>query len=297
MSQRLLSWTAFVQVVVSMAACGTEVKVGRNSNPSLFASDSDEFLAASSDATGGGASLNLGCFGQVPDAAMPATIVDLCASTPESIRSDYAKIFATLCDERRLVNLVQPECGWDGASELGRHLQVLERTDLDATEIKEFDFYAAGSATLTRTMDEYLQAFYRGYEDPEFRARLKVYDKVKLTDVVVDRDTGRIDYTVEIKSSAATVGFTGEIHVIKYDSGLVAIFDRAVRDLRIVKENRFVTLLAPAVDGQLVVALIDQKKIDDLGNHRIAFSTSIKFDKERLELMHAMAASNESAYD
>ena len=291
----LLTCTSFLPWFVS---CGTEVNVGRNSDPAYFDSG-DDFLSGDGSQDGGsigsGDAMALSCFGAAEESALPESIVDFCANTSEDIQANYQKIFNTICKERRLANLVNPQCGWDGEQELGSYLRVLERTDLDDTGIKEFDFYAAGSVRLPRTVDEYLWGFYEGYENPEFRARLKVYDKVNLSNLAVDKEAGAIDYTVEIKTSAATVGFTGRVDVVRYDSGLVAVFDRAVKDFKIVKENRFVTLVAPTGENEIVVVIIDQKKVDDMGNHRIAYSSAIGFDKERMELMHAMAVYNEQA--
>jgi hypothetical protein len=289
----IAKWVGALIVLIIAGGCGTDVDVGRNDNPELFADTEAESGDVISPADGAPANsadgLALNCTEAVSEAELPVHAKAFCAETPQEFRQPFARAFERLCVQRDIVRMMDAQCSWDGSSKLDAFFRVLEKTDLKDRSVMDFSMLAAFAVTIPRTPDEYLFAFYKGYEDPEFKARLKRLDAFKLSNVMVDRNAGLIEYNVEAQTSAATAKFRGRIAVHKLSSGVIAIYDQAVADKVIVKEQRYLILLVPIGEKKSIVLAVDDKIVEDLGNHQIAYSTSVKINKERMELTNAVA--------
>jgi hypothetical protein len=269
-----------------LCGCGTEVDVGRNDQPELFqVEDNPQGSTGNADATAGAALLS--CQDTLDAKGAPKGVDEFCASAPAKFRGSFAKAFDLLCESQKALTMSVSGCAWDGSKDMNAFFRVFEKTDLTATSIQEFTFVAGSAVEIPRHVSEYENSFYKGYEDPEFKAKLKKLDSFKLSNVEVDRNAGTIDYFVEAQTSAATAKFTGHIDVVKFPSGAMAIFDEAVADKVIVKENRYMILVLPTGENRSIVLAIDDKVVDDLGNHQIAYNTSVKVNKQRMELTHA----------
>jgi len=284
---RFIRATILLTSVAFLVNCGTEVDVGRNDQPELFQTEEDPAVSTgSADATASAALLS--CQETLTTKGAPKGVEEFCATAPAKFRASFAKAFDLLCDSKKALQMTISGCAWDGSKDMNAFFRVFEKTDLTATSIQEFTFVAAYAVEIPRTVNEYENAFYRGYEDPAFKAKIKKMDAFKLSNIQVDRNAGTVDYFVEATTSAATAKFTGHIDVMKFPSGAMAIFDEAVDDKVVVKENRYLILVLPVTDKRSIVLAIDDKVVDDLGNHQIAYNTSVKVDKQRMELTHVM---------
>jgi hypothetical protein len=270
-------------------ACGTQVEVGRNSQPNLFAGAEDSFASDGNGQTFSADGLALSCYGEASQDQVPSSVLEFCSELSPEVSSEFALAYKYLCETREVANMTRAQCAWNGEGEASSFLKVISYTDLDDTANKEFSYLSAGSVLIPRAAQEYLTAFYRGYDDPEFKSKLKALDGFVLSDVSVDRQAGTVDYTVEAKTSAAVAKFTGHIDVLKSESGIIAMFDRAVKNKVLVVENRYLLLIVPIDQDYSVVLAIDDKVVNDMGNHRIAFNTSVDLNKARMELTHAAA--------
>ncbi len=275
-----------------LSACGTEVDVGRNDQPELFRTPDDEGEEGSGGESSGEGSANalaLNCTETVDQAELSEHAAAFCDETPAELKTPFARAYNRICEQRNIVRMMESGCAWSGEGKLDKFFRVLEKTDLNDRSIQDFSLLAAFSVNIARTPEEYLYAFYRGYDDPAFKAQLKKLDAFKLSNVQVDRDKGQVDYSVEAQTSAATAKYRGLIKVKKLSSGMVAIYDQAVSDKVVVKEQRYLILLIPNGEKSSVVMAVDDKIVEDLGNHQIAYTTSVKINKDRMDLTNAMA--------
>jgi hypothetical protein len=288
----MLLFCSWICVAQWSVACGTDVDVGRNDQPELFRTPDDEEEEESGSESNGEGSANalaLNCTESVAVGELSSHAAAFCDETPSDLKTPFARAYTRICEQRNIVRMMESGCAWSGEGKLDKFFRVLDKTDLNDRSVQDFSLLAAFSVNISRSPEEYLYAFYRGYDDPEFKAQLKKLDAFKLSNVRVDREQGKVEYSVEAQTSAATAKYRGLITVKKLSTGMVAIYDQAVSDKVVVKEQRYLILLVPTGEKSSVVMAVDDKIVEDLGNHQIAYTTSVKINKDRMDLTNAMA--------
>ena len=267
-------------VTLALAACAfagcSKVTTGNNDDPRLVQGGA----AAGDDSSAGGDAAG-SCFGATLADKVPAAMAEFCKDTPADLKTAFAKAFKTMCDEHKLVGLAQPSCAWDGtAAKQSTYLRVLEKTD-PTDPAQEFTFFAAYSVAIATNPADFLDVLVKNYTDPNFGATYVPIKNSHITDAKSDAKAGTLDYTVELATSAASVKFRGHSDIKRYTSGMIGVFDRAVGDKVLIVDNNTLLLLIPNASGALYVA-VDDKKVDDSGNHRLAASAATALDKERM---------------
>jgi hypothetical protein len=264
-------------VVASLVAGCTKVSTGANDDPRLVQGGADE----DGDDSGDGTDATGSCFGVVDAAKAPAAMQEFCADTPATIKSGFVKAFKTMCDEHKLVGLAQPSCAWDGAKDKqSAYIRVLEKTD-PSDAAQEFTFFAAYAMAIKAAPEDFLDVIVKTYTDPDFASTYVPIKNAHVEGGKGDAKSG-LDYTVELATSAAAVKFRGRSDIQRYKSGMIGVFDRAVGDKVLIVDNNALLLLIPAKDGGSLYVAVDDKKVEDSGNHRLAASSALALDKERM---------------
>jgi hypothetical protein len=130
--------------------------------------------------------------------------------------------------------------------------------------------------------------YYRTYIDPAYPTQYVMIPNVKITNGTANRSAGTIDYSIQLATSAEEVSYRGHIDVRKLPSGAAVLFDQAVGDKVLIKNNAVLLLVVPQSAGSILL-VVDDKQVDDRGNHRVALSTASNLDKQRMEASYENA--------
>jgi hypothetical protein len=216
----------------------------------------------------------------------PAVIEDFCEQIPSMLRQAFAKSLNLVCENRRFLNLLRPECGWDGTGNSVDHLRVVESTPVDdrSTDFFYFSIYAltAGPASFSypstlALVATNVEAFKRSFQVPGGAAVSPAGNGIRTEGPL---KTFRYSFAV---NGLAKFGFVGEVQLLKVDDRLTAVFNRAVDELEGLKSRRNLTLSMRLENGREKLLTIEERLVPDLGQHQIALSKMIKLDKLEME--------------
>lgn len=303
----LFRLTAALITLGLCASCGTEVKVGANEDKArelqkqltdgnsedgtgdtcVSGANADGTCVDDTGSTGGNGSNTSGnngaaltCFGPAP--ALPTGFEQFCAITDATLREQFATSFATICEQKRLVNLLLQPCSWTGSDGSEKYRRVLSKTALDDQQSKEFHFYAAYGLTTDSSLDEQKALVRKELEDPNFGNTFVTIKNSRVFDRAHNADD-TYDYTVELANSSATIRFRAHVAIITLSPDLFAVFDYAVSDKVIIKEHHFLRFVSRLNTTQSRIIGIEEKVVTDGGNHVLAYQNLTDVVKQREE--------------
>ena len=288
---RTLRGIAVIATLASFtAACGNSVQVGANAEKareltkeqaSADANPSDDPVVGTPVAGAtAGQGANLTCFGAAP--TLDAGLEKFCAIADPAIRDSFATAFATICDEKKLVNLFLPPCAWNGAGTSDKHRRVIDKTALSDQASQDFRYFAAYSVNAQSSRDAMVALIKRELTDPDYPKTFVAIKNSSITNVATNPD-GSIDYSVELANSSATIRFRARVVFAELTPDLVAIFDYGISDYVVVKEHHFLHFVRRIDDTSSRIVGIDEKVLADGGNHAVAYTNLTDVLKQRME--------------
>jgi hypothetical protein len=218
---------------------------------------------------------------------LPPSVMDFCERTPSHLKSDFSAAMEPICTLGKLVNLLRADCGWDGTGPSADHIRVLKSTptsDHNTTDFEYVSAYAlsAGPAPFSYPATLMLVAL----EPQKFRAAFEVPGSATITSdgngSRFDGQTTKFRYDFEV-NGMAKFGFTGEVHIMRVDPNLVAVFNQAVANLEGLKARRNLTLVAKLDDGREKLLTVEERLVPDMGQHQIALAKMLKLDRIEME--------------
>jgi hypothetical protein len=216
-----------------------------------------------SGGSGGGYSLT--CFGTNP--VLPTQFQTWCDNMDENLASIFAEHVDYICNQKKLVNLTYEACAWNGTSDISKYKRTF--SDTQDTSVQDYSFFAAYSLTAHKTTDEFRDLYDQELLDP---TGFEDDGNIQITNTTVTNQTkhtnGNYSYSVEFRSSAATISFSANIDYENHD-GMMVVYDYDVADQVILKENRFLRFFIDQGDGTSRLIGLDAKIIGDGGNHAI----------------------------
>lgn len=291
---------------IMIASCGTRVDVGRNEEkgnpvpPELqekkqpedeITVTEDEFGPADnsgSQNSSNGSPIKLTCFGESP--STPAYLEDFCKNADAEQRKVFATTFDLICEKKKLINLFRNACSYDGEGEQSKYFRILKNTDVKDQEAKEFYFLAGFSVTADSTIEDKFNLIYFGYSDQKaFVERYVEIENAHYYDAVVNKSKGEILYSAELASSAAVASFRGKIKLQRFSDDLAVVYNYSIGDTVVIKEHAYIIFIVKLPDNKTRVVAVDEKLVDDSGNHTIAFQTVLKVAKQRMNMEYENA--------
>lgn len=270
----LFHWIAPLAAVQTIAGCGSiNIDTGSNGNPPAVSNQT----ASTPDAGG--------CWAPARKLSIP--IQTLCTSMPAHLKVDYQTALELICGRGKLVNLLNPGCGWNGEGSPLQELRVLKATDINDRQTKDFAYLSAYGLRINPSKFGYARTMVLAITNPDLFAKwFEVPAPAKITPMGTKlSDDGLMTnyrYNLEV-NGLAKFGFDGEISVWDLGDGMTAVLNRAVGNLQGVKVRRNMTLIRRDQDGSEQQVSIEERLIPDMGQHQIALSQMIKLDLVELQ--------------
>jgi len=224
----------------------------------------------------------LTCYGPNPN--IPYDFQTFCDDIPGDLKTEFATAHKVLCDDQRLINLALYDvCSWHGdQADITRRRKIFDASDATDTSIDWFYMLTAYSLTTFSSPSEHFDLIRREMRDPAFT---DTYFQVPNSIVTnrIEYNSNSYSYHVSLANSAATVSFTANLKLWKISDVLSVVFDYAVSDKVIVQEHKYIRFIIDVGDGQSRIVALDEKKINDSGQHNVAYSNLISIIHKRME--------------
>lgn len=267
--------------LTSLSGCGTaRIDTGANGNPQTPI----EAPPVISDPEG--------CWQSAK--RLPDSIQTFCTEMPAHLKSDYQTAVDLICKRGKLINLLNPGCGWNGEGDPLHHLRVLHSTDVDDRKTKDFSYLSVYGLRLEKSKFGYARLVGLAVAKPElFDQWFEVPAPATITPLGTTRSADNATlthkYNLEV-NGLAKFGFDGEVVRWRVTDRLTAIFNRAVGNLQGVKVRRNLTLIDRDESKQSEQQFsIEERLIPDMGQHQIALSQMIKLDLVEFRNRHTNA--------
>ena len=281
-----LSWTLFTLA----AACGTQVDVGRNRDKGK--ERQDQIRRANGQGTSteqGNIAKNSACFAKVDE--LSENLKEFCEVLPDTERQSFAKMYTSICEEKRFANLLHPDCGWDGRNHKLDFHRILESTDVDNSETDSFYINVAYSLTLPPNDRTYKDTVFFAYSNPqEFSKKFILPESTTITPSSqgVQQQNGAValDYGVEVESKYGVMRFQSRMKGMNIGETFTVVMDQTVDQLEGINMRRNLSFGVELPDGREKVVVFEERDVPDQGRHKIAAPPMKKFDLDRMDLIY-----------
>ncbi len=296
---------ALFGVLACLPACGTEVDVGRNhelGRPQLQDGVTSDATGETPDTPipgGDGPAVDddgtpfdpsspgspaapgaaLTCYGPAP--SLPPEVATMCDTVSDELKTEFAAALGLICQEHRLLNLVADACAYDGG-DVKNHRRILTATPLEDSASDRYDFFAAYSVKTPVSPMQMAGLIEAEMQDPNFSANHRTIRNSRLYDVV-PLGPSFYEYSAELANSAATVRFRARLQVMPVSDKLTVVFDYDVGDRLLLIRHKFMRLLFADGFGGTRIVGIDEKAVEDGGNHLIAYRNLMDVLEQRME--------------
>lgn len=224
------------------------------------------------------------CFGQSP--VMPQYLKEFCeSSTAQEHRADFKTFTEKICDDATYINLFRDACTWTGDDKPERFFRVIEHTDLKDSSTQQFYFLAGFSTTVNGPVNRLIDQWYLRFQDSEaFKRNYSSIENSTVLSADINKDEGIINYKAQLVSSSATASYTGRSNIAPISEHLTVVYDQALKDMVLVKEHRYMMFYVPIDADHTRIVGLDEKLIQDSGNHPVAYTNVLTVAKRRMTM-------------
>ena len=288
---------ATLSSLLTLSQCSTDVSVGQNGRTP------EEIDQAKENPQGEGP-INGSCFGTAEK--LPADVQAFCDTFPEdeNLKTRFATIYTTVCEEKKFALLSYAECGWtDPEQEKPTNfLKVLGTSDRPS-DVNPGDLYfkyaVAYSATLprrsgNRSVRDLIVEAYKNPEEYRKNYRIPSGTEIAKLEIRPKDESLEVDYRVTV-----TTNHGGTKRATKFDSRLLTysanenteiILDHAFDNFsNIVMRNHMMWIIQIPDDKVKIVVMEEREVTIPKGSRSIATDALKKIDLERMETFHENA--------
>jgi hypothetical protein len=267
-----------------IVSCGTKIDTGRNAERKPDYKNTTEATTPASQEDAPQSS----CFGSATE-SIPE-LETICGVLPLSERTHFLSLHDIVCNEKKLLNLFLPECGWQGQEQkpLG-FLKVLDHTPLANTDVHMFYYLSAYSLTVKNSAQSLKDLLFFAFSDPAGFQSKYIFPK---NTVVTPHASGverigkadRLIFDMDITGSVGSTRFVNEMRGYQASEKVEVVTERSQGPGEGINMRKSLQISKRLDDGSQKIVVLEEFEVPDRGLHDIALKVLRAHDVNRMKL-------------